>query len=155
MRREILTHRRQSLKAGVPGRISVDQAFTQLTGAEDDHDHEPDDDGDDNGTSDDGTLTVDDVFDLLTGNEGNSATQPERPVWWAVSGTVPATKKGFLAIMLHVNGTKEKAVAEVTNYCAGLGKPFRLTSLRQLTATEKPDQKRTIENLQKIIITKL
>ena len=109
---------------------------------------------DNDGTSDDGPLTPDDVWDLLKGNEGKTPTQSETPAWWAVSGNVPANKKGFWAIMLHVNGTKEKAVAEVNTFCSGLGKSFRLTSLRQLTATEKPDQNRIIENIQKLKIKK-
>lgn len=155
MKREFLTQRRQSLREGIPGRISVDQAFAQLTGADDDHDNdETDDNGDNDGTSDDGPLTPDDVWDLLKGNEGKTPTQSETPAWWAVSGNVPANKKGFWAIMLHVNGTKEKAVAEVNTFCSGLGKSFRLTSLRQLTATEKPDQNRIIENIQKLKIKK-
>lgn len=154
MKREFLKDRRQSLKAGVPGRISVDQAFAQLTGADDDQDDNEPDDDDDDGTSDDGPLTPDDVWDLLKGNESKSPTQSETPAWWAVSGTIPGKNSGFWAVELHVNDVKQKAVDRVTGFYSGLGKSFRLTGLRQLSATEKPDQKRVLENIQKLKIKK-
>lgn len=144
MKRELLTQRRQNLKAGIPGRITVDQAFNQLTGANVDQDTDNND-----VTSNVGPLNTDSIWDLLTGNESNAPTEQKTAAWWAVSGTVPAPKKGYWSVMLHVHGKKDEALTNAKSFYSGLGKTFRLTSVKPLGADEKPDPKRMIENLKK------